>query len=260
VIKWKKNIDATKEAKKNPRGGSLGSGSASGSGTAGSSSGAAGRGTASPAPSSYSKTYEGDPDKRHFKTDKVDINRTGNTTRDNSIGIIYNGLAFRSTASIESVLSRAVEVEEAAHRAYKGPETTAYRTKLRALFTALKRKDNRELGRRVMSGDIEVKKFVLMSDADLASAEQRARDEAMEKDNMNNAQVPMPEKQFSAAFKCGKCGQHKVAYTQAQTRSADEPMTTFCECVNCGNRWKVSCTRYFCPRRLALLVHLQVFY
>ena len=28
--------------------------------------------------------------------------------------------------------------------------------------------------------------------------------------------------------------------SQAQTRSADEPMTTFVYCNECGNRWKVS--------------------
>jgi transcription elongation factor S-II len=39
---------------------------------------------------------------------------------------------------------------------------------------------------------------------------------------------------------CGKCKQSRVAYSQAQTRSADEPMTTFCECTVCGNRWKFS--------------------
>ena len=39
-------------------------------------------------------------------------------------------------------------------------------------------------------------------------------------------------------LKCGKCKQNKVHYYQLQTRSADEPMTTFCTCVNCGNRWK----------------------
>lgn len=37
---------------------------------------------------------------------------------------------------------------------------------------------------------------------------------------------------------CGKCKQSKVAYSQAQTRSADEPLTTFCECTMCGHRWK----------------------
>jgi transcription elongation factor S-II len=41
-------------------------------------------------------------------------------------------------------------------------------------------------------------------------------------------------------MQCGKCKVFKVAYTQAQTRAADEPMTTFCECMNCGNRWKFS--------------------
>lgn len=39
-------------------------------------------------------------------------------------------------------------------------------------------------------------------------------------------------------FKCGKCKQRKTQYYQMQTRSADEPMTTFVTCTNCGNRWK----------------------
>lgn len=39
-------------------------------------------------------------------------------------------------------------------------------------------------------------------------------------------------------FQCGKCKQRKTTYFQMQTRSADEPMTTFVTCVNCGNRWK----------------------
>lgn len=39
-------------------------------------------------------------------------------------------------------------------------------------------------------------------------------------------------------FKCRKCKSKKCTYYQLQTRSADEPMTTFVTCLDCGNRWK----------------------
>ena len=39
-------------------------------------------------------------------------------------------------------------------------------------------------------------------------------------------------------FKCRKCGERQCSYYQLQTRSADEPMTTFITCLNCGNNWK----------------------
>jgi DNA-directed RNA polymerase subunit M/transcription elongation factor TFIIS len=42
----------------------------------------------------------------------------------------------------------------------------------------------------------------------------------------------------SEDFICGKCGKNKTTYCQAQTRSADESMTTFVTCLSCGNRWK----------------------
>ncbi len=191
-----------------------------------------------PPPSSYSKPYEGDPEQRHFKTDRVDLNRTGDKTRDNIIGLLYNGLAYRATESIEEVVQRAIEIEHALFKAYKGT-SAEYRTKARSLFTCLKRKDNRTLSRRVLKGEIKADRFVVMTDKELASDEQRAKDEELEKENMKKAQVPMAEKSISDALKCGKCGQKKVSYSQAQTRSADEPMTTFCECTVCGNRWKV---------------------
>lgn len=39
-------------------------------------------------------------------------------------------------------------------------------------------------------------------------------------------------------IKCQRCGKRNVTYKQAQTRSADEPMTTFYYCTDCGARWK----------------------
>ena len=43
---------------------------------------------------------------------------------------------------------------------------------------------------------------------------------------------------ISYEYKCGKCKEKKCTYYQLQTRSADEPMTTFITCLNCGNGWK----------------------
>jgi transcription elongation factor S-II len=47
-----------------------------------------------------------------------------------------------------------------------------------------------------------------------------------------------PEVIDDGVFKCGKCKSYKTSYYQLQTRSADEPMTTFVNCVNCGNKWR----------------------
>ena len=39
-------------------------------------------------------------------------------------------------------------------------------------------------------------------------------------------------------FQCRKCKSRECTYYQLQTRSADEPMTTFVTCITCGSRWK----------------------
>lgn len=39
-------------------------------------------------------------------------------------------------------------------------------------------------------------------------------------------------------FTCKKCKQKKCTVFQMQTRSADEPMTTFVNCIVCNNTWK----------------------
>tara|TARA_B100001989_G_C24471873_1_gene429657 strand:- start:120 stop:626 length:507 start_codon:yes stop_codon:yes gene_type:complete len=38
-------------------------------------------------------------------------------------------------------------------------------------------------------------------------------------------------------YKCGRCKERKCSYYQMQVRCSDEPMTTFINCLNCGNSW-----------------------
>ena len=37
--------------------------------------------------------------------------------------------------------------------------------------------------------------------------------------------------------KCGRCKAKDCTYYQLQVRCSDEPMTTFINCLNCGNKW-----------------------
>ena len=41
-------------------------------------------------------------------------------------------------------------------------------------------------------------------------------------------------------FTCRKCKSQKCSYYLLQTRSADEPMTCYVTCLDCGKRWKTS--------------------
>lgn len=109
---------------------------------------------------------------------------------------------------------------------------------MRSLYQNLKNKANPQLRERVLKGEITAAKLVVMTHDELKSAERKKEDELMMKENMRTAMTAQEEKAISTQLKCFKCGERKVSYTQAQTRSADEPMTTFCECTVCGNKWK----------------------
>ncbi|KAK3621378.1 transcription elongation factor TFIIS [Elasticomyces elasticus] len=180
------------------------------------------------------------PEKRTFTTDEVNTKVTHDPARDSCVGLMYNGLAYLSTASPDSILPVARQVEIACFEVHGGLVTADYKSKMRSLFQNLKMKGNTALRKGVLDGEIEPKRFVTMSSEDLKSAEKKAQDEQLEKENMKQSMTAQEEKAISTTMTCGRCKQSRVAYTQAQTRAADEPMTTFCECTNCGNRWKFS--------------------
>ena len=213
----------------------------------------------SPAPAKMKAKHNVPPEKRNAKVDKVDTKVTGSPTRDNCLKLMYDGLAFMSedSAYLKSLLTPSVhtnrsltvpdevlrvarEVEMAAFNKFQPETSEPYKSKIRSLYQNLKNKSNPELRKRILSGEIAAARFVVMSHEELMSPARREEDKKLMKENMDKAMVAQEEKSISTSLQCGKCGQKKVSYTQAQTRSADEPMTTFCECLNCGRRWKFS--------------------
>lgn len=93
VQKWKKVVEAEK-AKRQKMNGSIAAKKGSTSSPA--SSQAATPIPASATPASAAKGYNGDPALRRWTTDGLKMEIIGSTSRDNCVGLIYNGLAFVS--------------------------------------------------------------------------------------------------------------------------------------------------------------------
>ena len=55
--------------------------------------------------------------------------------------------------------------------------------------------------------------------------------------NRINSNIFKNDYQISNNMKCGRCKKKKCYFYNLQTRSADEPMTTFVTCINCGHKW-----------------------
>lgn len=149
-------------------------------------------GTSSPVPSNTSTDKPKvtvPPAERDWKKEKVNVDRTHQATRDKCIGLLYNGLAFMTSAPSSEVLEKAEAVEAAGFDKY-GPESnTSYSTTMRSLYLNLKAKSNPKLRADVMDGSITPEKLVLMSSHELASAERRAENKKIEQEVLKASEV-----------------------------------------------------------------------
>jgi len=164
---------------------------------------------------------------------------SGDSTRDKCMTLIYDALAQDSGAPIELIHKRADGIENAVYNNLGGT-TAEYKAKIRSLFVNLKDKNNPVLRENIVSGELSVEKFSKMTSAEMASQERKAADQKIKEENFHKSLAAEEQQAETDAFQCSRCKQRKCRYRQAQTRSADEPMTTFVTCVNCNNRWKFS--------------------
>ena len=59
-----------------------------------------------------------------------------------------------------------------------------------------------------------------------------------EKEKRDKVLYEVDKSMATDLFTCGRCKKKECSFYELQTRSADEPMTTFVTCLNCGLRWK----------------------
>ncbi|CAH2285218.1 transcription elongation factor A 1 isoform X1 [Pelobates cultripes] len=129
------------------------------------------------------------------------------------------------------------QIEEAVFQEFKNTDAK-YKNRVRSRIANLKDAKNPNLRRNVLCGNIAPDVFARMSAEEMASDELKEMRKNLTKEAIREHQMARTGGTETDLFSCGKCKKKNCTYTQVQTRSADEPMTTFVFCNECGNRWK----------------------
>ena len=174
---------------------------------------------------------------------KKRLTRVNDAARDRTREIFADALALCVTdGKIESVdakkLASIVDQIENSMTAKWPSGGKDYKAKVRQLAFNLKDAKNPDLRTNLATGEISAGVLIDLSPEELGSNERRNANERIRELAEWEAVRGQQQEASTDAFKCGKCKQRKCTYYQLQTRSADEPMTTFVTCVECGNRWK----------------------
>lgn len=94
---------------------------------------------------------------------------------------------------------------------------------------------NKNLQRRILAGELTLEQMCKQNYYELFPEHW----EAMVDHQAKRERIQL-EGDFSRAtdrWQCNGCKLRKCTYYELQTRSADEPMTIFIHCLNCGKRW-----------------------
>ncbi|XP_065853079.1 transcription elongation factor TFIIS [Euphorbia lathyris] len=131
----------------------------------------------------------------------------------------------------------AVSVESAMFDKW-GRSNGAQKTKYRSVMFNIKDQKNPDFRRKVLVGEVKPERLINMSSEEMASDQRQEENKQIKERALFDCERGGAPKATTDQFKCGRCGQRKTTYYQMQTRSADEPMTTYVTCVNCNNHWK----------------------
>ena len=94
-------------------------------------------------------------------------------------------------------------------------------------------KENEKLKYKIETSEVSVHDFIRMKPDELIP--EKWEHIKMKKYLKDNTKI-----NYEGLFKCERCKGKNTSYYQLQTRSADEPMTTYIQCLNCNFTWSDS--------------------
>jgi transcription elongation factor S-II len=188
-----------------------------------------------------SKNINDGADAEAGSIDPEAIPKAGDTVRDKIRANLATALVKTISEGVDiqksEIIKLAVEIEVELLKVHNGI-SVPYKNKFRQLHFNLKNDKNPDLRRKVVVGEITPDILVELTAEELASDVQKEETAKIREKKLFDSAPSSAKQATTDQFQCAKCKERKCTYYQMQTRSADEPMTTFVSCLNCNNRWK----------------------
>ncbi|KAM6174106.1 transcription elongation factor A protein 3 [Erethizon dorsatum] len=174
---------------------------------------------------------------------------TGDSVRDKCVEMLAAALKVEDDYKDYGINcdKMASEIEDHILKELKSTDMK-YRNRVRSRISNLKDPRNPGLRRNVLSGAISAGLIAKMTAEEMASDELKELRNAMTQEAIREHQMAKTGGTTTDLLQCSKCKKKNCTYNQMQTRSADEPMTTFVLCNECGHRWK-NLSEYQRPER-----------
>ncbi|XP_009290721.1 transcription elongation factor A protein 3 isoform X22 [Danio rerio] len=165
--------------------------------------------------------------------------QTGDSIRDKCIEMLTAALRTDDDYKDYGTNCEAMgaEIEDYIYQETKATDMK-YKNRVRSRISNLKDPKNPNLRKNVLAGAIELSRIASMTAEEMASDELKQLRNVLTQEAIREHQMAKTGGTTTDLLQCGKCKKKNCTYNQVQTRSADEPMTTFVLCNECGNRWK----------------------
>jgi len=186
-----------------------------------------------PEKKSTSNTPNSTPDNSNFKGE------TTNSSRNMVQSKLYLALNQSTVVGGSEPSGVAISIETCMFKKWGDAKNKEYQAKYRSLFSNLKDPLNDGLRSALFTGDLTAETLIGMSHEELANPTLQQERKKLKQYQQEARRGDRHMKDATCTmFTCNKCSQNQTTYFQLQTRSADEPMTTFVTCCNCGHHWK----------------------
>lgn len=144
---------------------------------------------------------------------------------------IENGAAL---CDVNEIANRC---EDVIYAEFKNTEMK-YKNRIRSRVINLKDSKNPKFRESVRLGIISPDRLATMQSEEMASDDLKNLRAKFTQESIDDHQMARTQGAKTSLLTCSKCKKNNVSYSEMQTRSADEPMTTFAYCMECGHRWK----------------------